>query len=161
MKLFPLNSTGTIDTVLENSKRGIEVSEEAAIVKILDRGRVSTRPTIVKACSKNSQELTHEDLNKIATLCKNSVSSKILITHGTDTMVETAKFLADHNFDKTILLTGAFRPETFKDTDADFNVGFALGVLHCLATRDVYIAMNGGLFHWSNVSHDVGQNYFV
>ena len=76
-------------------------------------------------------------------------------------MVETAKFLANQNIDKTIVLVGAFFPETFKQTDSDFNVGFSMGALQCLSEKSVFIAMNGKLFHWSAVSHESGLNYFV
>ena len=64
---------------------------------------------------------------------------KILITHGTDTMIETAQFLSDKIKNKTVLLCGALKPEAFKNSDADFNIGCAVGALNVLQDG-VYIA---------------------
>ena len=61
--------------------------------------------------------------------CKESDQNRILITHGTDTMIEIGAFLAQYNLPKTIVITGAFLPDALKDSDADFNVGLAVGAL--------------------------------
>ena len=75
-------------------------------------------------------------------------------------MLETAAFLSQRVTDKTIVLTGAFLPETFKSTDADFNVGFALGVLSTLSTPGVYISMNGQVSQWSKCTRNKDTDMF-
>jgi len=83
----------------------------------------------------------------------------IIITHGTDTMPETARSLAGVT-NKTIVLTGAMAPAIFRDTDALFNVGCALAAVQS-AEQGVYIAMNGELFDGLNVRKDVANERFV
>ena len=75
---------------------------------------------------------------------------KVIITHGTDTMKQTALTLSDDTrlADKTIVLTGAMKPEKFRDSDADFNVGMAVGAVQCLPPG-VYIALNGVVAPWN------------
>ena len=80
----------------------------------------------------------------------NAKKKKIVITHGTDTMVETAKILAEKITDKTIVLTGAMIPYKFGSSDGLFNLGAALAYVQTLPTG-IYIAMNGKYFNWNNV----------
>jgi len=83
-----------------------------------------------------------------------SKQDRILITHGTDTMLDTGAYLANHNIPKTITITGAFLPEAFKDSDADFNVGLALGALQTMDKYGVYIAMNGKINECDQMTRD-------
>ncbi|MGD8678359.1 MAG: asparaginase domain-containing protein, partial [Chromatiales bacterium] len=83
----------------------------------------------------------------------------VLITHGTDSMVETAELLGEAGIDKTIVLVGAMIPYTVRDSDAFFNLGFALSAVQ-LAPGGVYIAMNGMLFDWDNVSKNFDEGRF-
>ena len=83
-----------------------------------------------------------------------SKQDRILITHGTDTMLDTGAYLAKHNIHKTITITGAFLPEAFKDSDADFNVGLALGALQTMDKYGVYIAMNGKINECDQMTRD-------
>ena len=85
---------------------------------------------------------------------------KILITHGTDTMIETAAFLSDKVKNKTIVLCGALRPEAFKNSDADFNIGCAVGALNVLQCG-VHIAMSGRVYAWDSVTRDVNTGQFI
>ena len=94
-------------------------------------------------------------------MCKEASAHKILITHGTDTMMQTAAFIAECQLDKMIILTGSFLPETFKDSDADFNIGVAIGALQSMPTGGVYIAMNGCVSHWSKCERDPQTNLFM
>ncbi len=87
-------------------------------------------------------------------LCSAHSQSKILITHGTDTMIDTARYLGSRIKDKIIVITGAQKPEVFKDSDADFNIGLSLGALQ-FAGPGVYIAMNGVVHHWAHVTRDL------
>ncbi|XP_055336571.1 uncharacterized protein LOC129587017 [Paramacrobiotus metropolitanus] len=88
---------------------------------------------------------------RIMDLCSHSqdsaASTRILVTHGTDTMIETGRYISERILrmpsPPVIVLTGALLPERFKDTDADFNVGMAIGALQCLTRPGVYIACTG------------------
>src|SRR5665213_4280306 len=82
---------------------------------------------------KDSQDITDSDRKLIYKTCEDAKQSKIIITHGTDTMIETAKLLSAIT-DKTIVLTGSIVPEKFRGSDADFNVGSAVGALSVLPT---------------------------
>jgi L-asparaginase len=98
----------------------------------------------------DSLSMTETDRKKILDECQTSIEDKILITHGTDTMAETAKLLGQHIKDKTIILTGAMIPYAFGSSDGLFNLGSALAFLQTLP-HGVYISMNGKYFHWDNV----------
>jgi L-asparaginase len=94
--------------------------------------------------------MTEEDRMVIANNCIKADEDRIIIAHGTDTMVETAKVLAQHVKGKTIILTGAMIPFTFGSSDGMFNLGSAIAFVQTLAPG-VYIAMNGRYFTWDNV----------
>ena len=98
----------------------------------------------------DSTTITDEDREIIANNCKKAQEDRILITHGTDTMVETAKHIAESVKDKTIMLTGAMVPYTFGSSDGLFNLGSALAYVQILPPG-VYLAMNGRYFNWDNV----------
>jgi len=101
--------------------------------------------------------MTEADRKKILKECQTSPDDKILITHGTDTMTETAKLLGQFIKDKTIILTGAMVPYAFGSSDELYNLGSALVFVQTLPAG-VYISMNGKYFHWNNVrkNKDVG-----
>lgn len=98
----------------------------------------------------DSREITDEDRDTIARNCAKAREERILITHGTDTMVETAALIAERVKDKTIILTGAMVPYTFGSSDGLFNLGSALAFVQTLP-HGVYIVMNGRYFNWNNV----------
>ena len=98
----------------------------------------------------DSLEMTDADRELIARNCSDVPEPHIVITHGTDTMVDTARVLAEHVPDKTIVLTGAMIPIAFGSSDGLFNLGGALAVVQVLPPG-VYIAMNGRVFDWDNV----------
>jgi L-asparaginase len=97
----------------------------------------------------DSIDMTDQDRELIAINCLKSDSDKIIITHGTDTMVETAKVIAENVKDKTIVLTGAMVPYKFGSSDGLFNLGAAIAFVQTLP-NGVYIAMNGRYFSWDN-----------
>lgn len=137
-----IQTGGTIDKGYPRMKLGyaFEIGDPA-VEFILDNVNHLIRPTITSACKKDSTELTDLDRKDILRLCTKSNHDRILITHGTDTMIETGKYLQKNLSGKTIVLTGSMRPEKFKDSDAPFNVGFAIGCLQCVP-EGVYICMN-------------------
>jgi L-asparaginase len=98
----------------------------------------------------DSLDMTDEDRVMIADCCNKSAADKILITHGTDTMVETGKTLAELVKGKTIVLTGAMVPYKFGSSDGLFNLGSALAFVQALPAG-IYVAMNGRYFNWDNV----------
>ncbi|HSM04643.1 MAG TPA: asparaginase domain-containing protein, partial [Longimicrobiales bacterium] len=98
----------------------------------------------------DSLEMTEQDRDTIARNCQDVPEPHIVITHGTDTMVETARVLAERVRGKTIVLTGAMIPIAFGSSDGLFNLGGALTAAQCLPPG-VWIAMNGVLFPWDDV----------
>lgn len=98
----------------------------------------------------DSCEMSDEDRNIIAQNCIKTLEKHIIITHGTDTLVETAKVLAEKVTEKTIILTGAMIPYTFGSSDGLFNLGSAIAFVQTLP-EGVYVAMNGRYFKWDNV----------
>ena len=98
----------------------------------------------------DSLSMTNADRKKILKECQTSPEDKILITHGTDTMTETAKLLGHFIKDKTIILTGAMVPYAFGSSDGLYNLGSALAFLQTMPVG-VYISMNGKSYHWNNV----------
>lgn len=115
---------------------------------------ISEDYNLSEICKKDSQDMTDDDKNSIKKMILSSKSNMILITHWTDTMITTWKFLESIK-DKTIVITWSSLPEIFKNTDADFNVWFALWVLKTLNAQNkywVYIAMNWNIFNVDNVT---------
>lgn len=101
----------------------------------------------------DSLDMTDADRALIVNQCREAAGSRILVTHGTDTMVETARALAGalpSVADKTIVLTGAMVPYAFGSSDGLFNLGSALSFVQVL-TPGVYLAMNGRCFQWDRV----------
>ena len=98
----------------------------------------------------DSLEMTAEDRELIVHQCNQCEEDQIVITHGTDTMSETAKVLAKKVKNKTIVLFGAMIPIKFGSSDGLFNLGSALAFVQTLPAG-VYVAMNGRYFHWDNV----------
>lgn len=98
----------------------------------------------------DSLEMTPEHRNTIADECLQCDEDRIVITHGTDTMAETARVLAQHVTGKTVVLTGAMIPIKFGSSDGLFNLGSALAFVQSLPPG-VYVAMNGRYFNWDNV----------
>lgn len=94
-------------------------------------------------------------------MCNDCSEKLILITHGTDTLLTTAAFLGHQNLPKKIILTGAFLPDKFKDSDAAFNVGLALGALQCLSSNGIYVAMNGLVLPWRQAMRDPDTGQYV
>ncbi len=134
--------------------------KDTHIPSMLDRGRCTIDFNVKTLMMVDSLEMTEADRNIIAHNCKLSTSDKILITHGTDTMVETAQYLASQDLDKTIVLTGAMIPYAFgTSSDGFFNLGSAIAYLQTLPIG-VYVVMNGRYFKWDNVKKNTRTGYF-
>jgi L-asparaginase len=114
---------------------------------------------VTQLMRKDSLDMTDVDRDSIHDAVAKSDAAQILVTHGTDTMVQTGQMLADI-LGKTIVLTGAMQPATLRASDADFNVGFALAAVQTLPPG-VYIAMNGQIFDPLHTAKDRAGSRFV
>jgi len=112
------------------------------------RNRIDIKSEVLML--KDSIYTTDADRKNVLDKCKSSKEDKIIITHGTDTMAETAQVLGKNIKDKTIVLLGAMVPYNQKNSDALFNLGSAITAVQTLP-HGVYISMNGKLFSWDNV----------
>jgi L-asparaginase len=120
------------------------------MIELLNLGRSRLDVHIKTLMMIDSLEMTLEHRNLIADECQQCEEDRIVITHGTDTMAETARVLAKRNMGKTIVLTGAMIPIKFGSSDGLFNLGSALAFVQSLHPG-VYVAMNGRYFNWDNV----------
>ncbi|CAH8499169.1 unnamed protein product [Schistosoma mattheei] len=119
---------------------------------------------LTKPFLKDSLEISMEDRSELINLLIDTQFEKILITHGTDTMIETAQYLTNYEEklkSKCIVITGAFRPGVFKNTDADFNVAFAIGGLIMSKKPGIFIAMHGQFYQPSEVVRDGETGTFI
>lgn len=117
---------------------------------LLEMGRSRVDTEIRTLMMVDSLEMTDEDRELIVHQCIHCDEDRIVLTHGTDTMAETAKVIAEKISDKTIVLTGAMIPIKFGSSDGLFNLGSALAFAQSLPPG-VYVAMNGRYFTWDNV----------
>ncbi len=140
---------GTFDKEY-NELNGKLFFEDTHVPEMLDLGRCKLDVNIRTLMMIDSLEMSDDDRDIIAHNCMQCEEDKIVITHGTDTMVETAKILAEKITDKTIILTGAMIPYKFGSSDGLFNLGAALSFVQTLPTG-IYISMNGKYFPWNNV----------
>ena len=129
------------------------------IREMLDLGRSKIDVNISTLMMKDSLEMNIEDRLLILDNCLKAKEDKIIITHGTDTMVETAKSIASRNLNKTVVLTGAMIPYAFGTSDGLFNIGGALAFAQCL-NSGVYITMNGRYFEWDSVKKNKETGFF-
>ena len=127
--------------------------------EMLDLGRAKIDVNIRTLMMVDSLEMTAEDRNLVVENCKHAKEEKIIITHGTDTMTETGKMLAEANLEKTIVLTGAMIPYKFGSSDGLFNLGSALGFVQSLP-KGIYIAMNGRCFNYDKVKKNKETGIF-
>ena len=157
MKVAILTTGGTFDKVYFDANSEYSIGDPC-ITSILDEGNVNSDYRIESILKKDSLDITSKERQIIKNSVKECIEERIIIIHGTDTMVETAKSLEDIK-DKTIVLTGAMQPARFKKTDAIFNSGFALAAAQILE-YGVYITMNGMVFHSDNVKKNIDLGKF-
>lgn len=154
---------GTFDKEY-NELNGTLAFKHTHMKEILALGRCKIQVDVTTLMLKDSLDITPEEREFIAQSCYNTPHDKIVITHGTDTMTETAKHIALHSLNKpakkTIVLTGAMIPYAFGSSDGLFNMGGALAFVQTLPAG-VYIAMNGRYFNWDNVRKNRETGEFV
>lgn len=133
--------------------------EETHVPEMLKLGRCKLDVEVRTIMMIDSLEMTDGDREIILHACKKAPEQKIIITHGTDTMSDTARYLAQAQLDKTIILTGAMIPYKFGSSDGFFNLGAALAFVQCLDSG-VYICMNGRYYNWDNVRKNKKTGFF-
>jgi len=162
MKILFMQTGGSIDkdypTGEDNDGYSFVITSPA-FERILGHVKPSFDYEAQTVLQKDSLDINDEEREKILQACRDSLIDKIVITHGTDTMLKTAQLLSQVN-DKTIVLTGAMTPELFKQTDADFNLGTAIGGVSVLKPG-IYIAMNGLVLPWAKVTFDKETKRFI
>ena len=143
MKIKFLTTGGTIDKVYFDAKSEFEVGPPQVLELVRD-ANVAFEYEIESILQKDSLDMTNEDRQLIRHHVETDPCPLLVITHGTDTMIQTAQALSGIH-GKTIVLTGSLQPARFRVTDAVFNVGTAIGAVQSLAPG-VYLAMNGRIF---------------
>ena len=153
-----LTTGGTIDKTYFDALSKYQVGE-SVVQKLLELGRVTYPFRIIEALRKDSLELTPEDREMLRAKVTELATTRVVITHGTDTMTETARVLASIR-DKTIVFTGSLSPARFSESDASFNLGMAFATAQ-IAPPGVYIAMSGQVFRADKVRKDHAAGRFV
>ena len=157
MQLEIFTTGGTIDKVYFDAKSKFEVGEPQ-ILEVLREANLCIDYQVTPLMRKDSLELTDEDREQVRKAVEASTATRIVITHGTDTMTDTARSLAGVT-GKTIVLTGAMQPARFRFTDAVFNIASAMMAAQTLA-EGVYITMNGQVFDPESTRKNVEMNRF-
>lgn len=156
--ILVLTTGGTIDKNYFDALSEYQIVDSAVEV-LLNEARAALPYRIEEVCRKDSLELTDADRAEIARRAAAAPERRIVITHGTDTMTETARVLAAIP-GKTIVLTGALAPARFAQTDAPFNLGMAFATAQ-VAPPGVWIAMSGQVFDGLKVRKDRAAGKFV
>ena len=152
-----LTTGGTIDKVYFDKKSNYEVGDPF-VEELLRKMNVNISFKVKSLMKIDSLDMTDIHREEILNYIKNSNANNFLITHGTDSIVETAIYLKKIS-DKTIVLTGSLKPAIFIDNDAIFNVGSALTSAQILK-NGVYIVINGQVFNPNNVRKNLEKNIF-
>ncbi len=142
MKILFIQTGGTIDKDYPKTNAGYAFEiDEPAVERVLKKSFPGFEFEILSLFRKDSMDITAQDREALTALILTSDYSKIIVTHGSDTMIETAQKLGSIN-GKTIVFTGSYRPQRFAESDADFNIGVAVGAVNVLS-EGTFIAMNG------------------
>jgi L-asparaginase len=157
VKIQILTTGGTIDKVYFDAKGGYEVGAPM-VREILAQARVALDIEIVELLRKDSLEMTDADREQVREAVGSASARHFIITHGTDTMVETAQALGQVP-GKTVVLTGALQPGRFTDSDAPFNLGMAIAAVQTMMPG-IYITANGQVFAADKVRKNRELNRF-
>ena len=156
-ELAILTTGGTIDKVYFDAASEFQVGHPV-IEDLLKKMNVGFRVSMSQVMRVDSLDMTDEHRKAIQKAVVDINVEHILITHGTDGMVETASWLTNIK-DKKIILTGALQPAAFAENDAVFNIGCAIGAIQSISDG-VYIAMNGQIFKGDAVVKNRSKNRF-
>ena len=153
-----ITTGGTIDKVYFDAKSDYKVGE-SVVAELLQQAHVEHAFEIESLMRKDSLELDDDDRQLIFQRVVHAPQQKVIVTHGTDTMTDTARVLGGID-NKIIVLTGALAPARFAQSDATFNVGMAFAAVQSLKSG-VYIVMNGQVFRGDDVRKDRDKNRFI
>ena len=160
MQMIQILITGGTFDKSYNHLKGDLYFKKTHIPEMLERSKSRLNVNVKTLMMIDSLEMTEKDIRLIINECINSKSKRIIITHGTDTMVKTATKIAKEVKDKTIVLTGAMIPYAFgSSSDGFFNLGSALSFVQVLK-KGVYVAMNGQYFKHDNVKKNIEKGFF-
>ncbi len=154
---------GTIDSCFDAVKDAIVPLEKSVIPDFVKSLKIDKDFDFTEVCMKDSRSLTKDDLENVRASIEKSEAGKIIITHGTYTMPDTARFLEANlkRKDQVIILTGSMTPLTgFSPSDAPFNLGHSLASLEN-AKPGIYVGMNGQLFNPKEVIKRISEGKFV
>ena len=156
-EILIVTTGGTIDKVYFDQKSDYQVGQ-TIIGSLLNEAQVTHTYRIVEVVQKDSLDLNDADRRSIHKAIAGDPATQVVVTHGTDTMTNTAQSLSDIQ-GKTIVMTGSLAPARFAMTDAMFNIGMAIAAVQTLS-RGVYIAMNGTVFPAKSVIKNRKMNRF-
>lgn len=157
MSIKIIATGGTIDKIYFDAKSSFQVGDPTAPM-VLEEANIAVDYEVQSLLRKDSLEMTDADRALIRHAVEASEQERIVITHGTDTMIQTGRALASIP-GKTIVLTGSMQPARLRFTDAIFNIGFALAAVQTLPAG-VYIGMNGRIFDPWKAHKNVPMNRF-
>lgn len=158
MTLRLIATGGTFDKHY-NELNGTLGFQDSHLPEVIQRSRMTIPVALDVLPLLDSLDMQDADRARILAACQAASEQAIVIVHGTDTMPETAAVLGAARLDKTIVLTGAMIPYAIANSDALFNLGLACGVAQTLAPG-VYVAMNGQVFAWNNVTKNRAAGVF-
>ena len=157
MNLKIITTGGTIDKIYFDAKSEYQIGDPQ-IGEVLKEANISIEYEITPLLRKDSLDLTDDDRERIYEAVNSSSQRRIVVTHGTDTMIDTARVLKKVK-GKVIVLTGAMQPAKFRFTDAVYNIASAITAAQLLSDG-VYISMNGRIFDPDRTMKNVALNRF-
>lgn len=158
MRIHFITTGGTIDKVYFDAKSKYEVGR-SQVAELLKDANVTFPFDVEQVLAKDSLELTDADRLLIRKRVAEAPCERVVVTHGTDTMIETARRLKGLS-GKTVVLTGSMQPARFRNTDAVFNLGTAIAAVQTLPPG-IYLAMNGQVFDPAYARKDRAKGCFV
>jgi len=162
MNVLCILTGGTIDSAWDGKLDTVVVRSTSVIPEYFSSLILYAKVDFVEVCMKDSRQLTRVDIDKVREACENATYQKIIITHGTYTMSDTARYLEANlsRKDQTIVLTGSMVPlKGFDPTDACFNLGYALASVERLPPG-VHLCMNGKTFKTNEVVKSLSEGKF-
>ena len=159
-KLAFIQTGGTIDKDYPRKTKGYAFEiDEPAFRRVLDKLVPNFQYDYYEFCKKDSLEVTDEDRAALADFISQLDHSRVIITHGTDTMIETGQFLSGKIQNKAIVITGAKLPERFSNSDAPINLGVAIGAVSSQSTG-VFVCMQGLIIPANHAYRDQEGNFY-
>lgn len=160
MRITFIQTGGTIDKDYPRASGGWAFEFGLpAMNRLLEKLDPSFEYEVLTAFQKDSLEISTDDRRQLLELILAQESRRIVVTHGTDTMLETAEYLSRHAIDKTVVITGAMRPERFSNSDAPLNLGCAIAAVG-LQGSGVFVAMHGVVKHHDEIRRDTDTGKF-